>query len=523
VRILHPDDRALALAENARHIETGEPFRLEYRLFAKDGRLVWIRDEATLVRDVWGAPLHSIGVMMDITDRKRAEEKATSVAYHDELTGLASRAMFEELLGQSIQRAELHASAVAVAVVDVDDFRLINDSLGRQQGDELLKVIAERLREATRETDLVARRGGDRFLLLLADLPRDAEGFEAAMIRVESVAQRVQESMTAPFEIAGTELYISVSVGVSVYPQDADDAGALARNAEAAMYEAKKGGRSATGYVISSRGTYDSAAKLQFVTRLRKAVEGQRWTLYYQPVIELATGNMTGVEALIRWIEPDGTMVPPGDFIPLAEELGLIEHIGDWVVRELVYQVLAWRELDIDLDVGFNLSPRQFWQPDLAERILTQIRVGNIDPAKIVVEVTESSAMLDPDRAQEILLELRGGGLSIAIDDFGTGYSSLSRLREMPVRVLKIDRSFVSGVDEDPQSASIVSAFLELARGLGMTTLAEGIETEGELAFLREQGCELGQGFLFSKPVPPEEIIAYAFGGVPMPESLRVG
>jgi diguanylate cyclase (GGDEF)-like protein/PAS domain S-box-containing protein len=523
VRILHPDDRALALAENARHIETGEPFRLEYRLFAKDGRLVWIRDEATLVRDVWGAPLHSIGVMMDITDRKRAEEKATSVAYHDELTGLASRAMFEELLGQSIQRAELHASAVAVAVVDVDDFRLINDSLGRQQGDELLKAIAERLREATRETDLVARRGGDRFLLLLADLPRDAEGFEAAMIRVESVAQRVQESMTAPFEIAGTELYISVSVGVSVYPQDADDAGALARNAEAAMYEAKKGGRSATGYVISSRGTYDSAAKLQFVTRLRKAVEGQRWTLYYQPVIELATGNMTGVEALIRWIEPDGTMVPPGDFIPLAEELGLIEHIGDWVVRELVYQVLAWRELDIDLDVGFNLSPRQFWQPDLAERILTQIRVGNIDPAKIVVEVTESSAMLDPDRAQEILLELRGGGLSIAIDDFGTGYSSLSRLREMPVRVLKIDRSFVSGVDEDPQSASIVSAFLELARGLGMTTLAEGIETEGELAFLREQGCELGQGFLFSKPVPPEEIIAYAFGGVPMPESLRVG
>jgi len=523
LQILHPDDRALALAENARHIETGEPYRLEYRLFAKDGRLVWIRDEATLVRDEWGAPLHSIGVMMDITDRKRAEEKATSVAYHDELTGLASRAMFEELLGLSIQRAERHESAVAVGVVDIDDFRLVNDSLGHQQGDELLRLVADRLREATRETDLVARRGGDRFLLLLSDLPRDAGGFEAAMIRIESVAQRVQESMSAPFEIAGTELYTSVSVGVSVYPQDADDAGALVRNAEAAMYEAKKGGSSASGYVISSRGSYDSAGKLQFVTRLRKAVESQRWALHYQPVIELATGRMTGVEALIRWIEPDGTMVPPGEFIPLAEELGLIELIGDWVVRELVYQVLAWKELNIDLDVGFNLSPRQFWQPDLAERILAQIRVGDIDPSKIMVEVTESSAMLDPDRAQEILLELRGGGLSIAIDDFGTGYSSLSRLREMPVRVLKIDRSFVSGVDEDPQSASIVSAFLELARGLEMTTLAEGIETEGELAFLREHRCELGQGFLFSKPVPPEEIIAYAFGGVPMPESLRVG
>jgi diguanylate cyclase (GGDEF)-like protein/PAS domain S-box-containing protein len=523
VQILHPDDRPLALAENARHNETGEPFRLEYRMFAKDGKLVWVRDEATLVRDEWGAALHSIGVMLDITDRKRAEEKAMSVAYNDELTGLASRSMFEELLALSIQRAERHESAVAVVVVDIDDFRLVNDSLGHPQGDEMLKMVSDRLREATRETDLVARRGGDRFLLLLSDLPREGGTSEAAMIRVESVAQRVQESMMAPFELAGTELYSSVSIGASVYPQDAHDAGALVRNAEAAMYEAKKGGSGSSGYVISSRGTYDSAAKLQFVTRLRKAVESQRWTLYYQPVIELATGQMTGVEALIRWIEPDGTMVPPSEFIPLAEELGLIEHIGDWVVRELVYQVLAWRELDIDLEVGFNLSPRQFWQPDLAERILRQIRGGGLDPSRIIVEVTESSAMLDPDRAQGILLELRGGGLSIAIDDFGTGYSSLSRLREMPVRVLKIDRSFVSAVDEDPQAASIVSAFLELARGLGMTTLAEGIETEGELAFLREHGCELGQGFLFSKPVPPEEIIAYSFGGVPMPASLRVG
>jgi diguanylate cyclase (GGDEF)-like protein/PAS domain S-box-containing protein len=522
-QILHPDDRALALAENGRHNETGEPFRLEYRMFAKDGSVVWVRDEATLARDEWGTPMHSVGVMLDITDRKRAEEHAVSNAYHDELTGLASRAMFEELLALSIERAERHESAVAVIVVDIDDFRLVNDSLGHAQGDEMLRMVAERLREATRETDLVARRGGDRFLLLLSDLPREAGELEAAMIRVESVAQRVQEAMAAAFDLEGTELYTSVSLGISVYPQDAHDAAALVRNAEAAMYEAKKGGSGSAGYVISSRGAFDSAAKLQFVTRLRKAVESQRWTLYYQPVIELATGKMTGVEALIRWIEPDGTMVPPGEFIPLAEELGLIEHIGDWVVRELVYQVNAWRELDIDLEVGFNLSPRQFWQPDLAERILSRIRGGGVDPERIIVEVTESSAMLDPDRAQDILLELRGGGLSIAIDDFGTGYSSLSRLREMPVRVLKIDRSFVSAVDKDPQSASIVSAFLQLARGLGMTTLAEGIETEGELAFLQEHGCELGQGFLFSKPVPPEEIIVYSFGGVPMPASLRVG
>jgi EAL domain-containing protein (putative c-di-GMP-specific phosphodiesterase class I) len=209
-------------------------------------------------------------------------------------------------------------------------------------------------------------------------------------------------------------------------------------------------------------------------------------------------------------------MVPPGEFIPLAEELGLIESIGDWVVKELIYQSGVWRELGIDLEMGFNLSPRQFWQPDLAERILERIRGGGLEPAKVVVEITETSAMMDPDRAQEILWDLHHGGLKIAIDDFGTGYSSLSRLREVPVEILKIDRSFVSGVDKDEQAASIVSAFLELGRGLGMTTLAEGIETEGELGFLVEQGCVLGQGFLFSRPVPPEEIIAYALGGVPL-------
>jgi EAL domain-containing protein (putative c-di-GMP-specific phosphodiesterase class I) len=244
-------------------------------------------------------------------------------------------------------------------------------------------------------------------------------------------------------------------------------------------------------------------------------VESQRWALHYQPILELATGRMHGVEALIRWMEPDGTMVPPGDFIPVAEELGLIEAIGDWVVRELVYQSQAWRELDIDLDVSFNLSPRQFWQPDLASGILERIREGGVDPSRVVVEITESSAMNDPDRAQAILEDLHAGGLRIAIDDFGTGYSSLARIRDMPVDVLKIDRSFVSGVDVDPQNQSIVSAFIELARGLGVTTLAEGIETEGELAFVLERGCVMGQGFFFSKPVPPEEIIALAYGGLP--------
>jgi diguanylate cyclase (GGDEF)-like protein/PAS domain S-box-containing protein len=512
LRIVHPDDRARAAAENQRHNETGETFSLDYRIYRRDGRIVWVHDEARMFRDERGVPTFSLGVMIDITEIKRGDEKVAFLTYHDELTGLPSRSMFEELLELSITRARHHEASVAVICVDIDDFRLVNDSLGRLAGDEVLNVVAGRLREAARETDLVARRSGDTFLLLLADLEREGDNVEAAVARAETAAQRILDSLALPFRAGGTELYVSASIGISLFPQDGDETGSLLRNAEAAMLESKKGGHA---YVVSNRGALDSSAKLRFVTRLRKAVESQRWALHYQPILELATGRMHGVEALIRWVEPDGTMVPPGDFIPLAEELGLIEAIGDWVVRELVYQAHAWRELDIDLDISFNLSPRQFWQPDLAKGILERIREGGVDPSRVVVEITESSAMNDPDRAQAILEDLHAGGLRIAIDDFGTGYSSLARIRDMPVDVLKIDRSFVSGVDVDPQNRSIVSAFIELARGLGVTTLAEGIETEGELAFLLERGCVMGQGFYFSKPVPPEEIIALSYGGLP--------
>jgi len=518
-RILHPDDRARALAENARHNETGEPFHLEYRMLHRDGRVVWVHDQARVVRDERGKIVASHGVMLDITSRKSADEQLAFRTYHDELTGLPSREMFEELVELSVARARRHEGAVAVLCVDLVDFRLVNDSLGHQAGDGLLVAVADRLREATRETDLVARRGGDQFLLLLADLDRDETGPDGAVLRAESVAQRVHESLAEPFSVDGTEVYIGAGVGISLFPRDAEDAAALQRNAETAMFEAKRTG--GTNYVLSGGVDADSGARLHFVTRLRKAVDAQRWTLYYQPVVDLEDGRMVGVEALIRWIEPDGTIIPPNDFIPLAEELGLIERIGDWVVRELTYQVSAWQELDIDLEVGFNLSPRQFWQPDLADRIQREFRTGGVDPSKVLVEVTETSAMMDPDRAQVILRELTDAGFSIAIDDFGTGYSSLSRLRYMPVRVLKIDRSFVSNVHEDRQAASIVSAFLELASGLDLVTLAEGIETPEELAFLRERGCKLGQGYYFSKPVPPEEIIAFAFGGIPTAVALR--
>jgi diguanylate cyclase (GGDEF)-like protein/PAS domain S-box-containing protein len=509
-KLLHPDDRSRAIAANTRHNQTGEPFSLEYRMIAKDGSVVWVRDEAVQVRGGRDEPVYSNGVMVDITDRKRAEEQLAFLAYHDELTGLPSRTMFEELLELSMARARRYAGSVAVICLDLDDFSLVNDTLGHVNGDRLLRAVADRLRGATRETDLVARKGSDQFLLLIADLEREAENEVDAAGRAGSVAQRIHESLRHPFEIGGTEVYVSASMGISLFPQDAADATALVRNAEAAMYESKRSGHQ--GFVVSS-GSGDRAERLAFTTKLRKAVESERWTLHYQPIVELATGATVGVEALIRWTQHDGSLVQPNDFIPLAEELGLIETIGDWVVEELVRQATAWRAEGLELEIGFNLSPRQFWQPDLSERILSRIRRGSLDPNRIMVEITESSAMMDPGRAHQILWDLHNGGLRLAIDDFGTGYSSLSRLREVPVQLLKIDRSFVKDVHLDKQAASITTAFIQLARGLGMGTLAEGIETQGELDFLLTHGCQLGQGFLFSHPVPGEEISARYHAG----------
>jgi diguanylate cyclase (GGDEF)-like protein/PAS domain S-box-containing protein len=508
---LHPDDKEEALAAYLRGRESGESFTFEYRLIARDGRVVWFRDSAVVIRDDNGVPVQVQGVMLDMTERKRAEEKAAFLAYHDKLTGLPNRAMFEELLELSISRARRHGASVAVVYADLDDFKLVNDSLGHDAGDELLRQLAGRLKEATRETDLVARQGGDEFLLLLADLDRSADSVasdvgDSASIVAESVAARVQEALAEPFELSGTEVYISASVGVSVFPKDAPDAATLLKNADQAMYHSKKLGPG--GYSVHAAGSTEAMHRLALTTKLRKAVEGQNWELHYQPLVDLASGGVFGVEALIRWPDPNGGLVPPGEFIPLAEEMGLIEAIGDWVVEELGRQDGRWRAEGLALELSFNLSPRQLWQPDLATKILSRLDAAGVERANVVVEITESTAMIDPDRTQRILTELNGCGLRLAIDDFGTGYSSLSRLKHLPVDILKIDRSFVRAVDSDPQAGDMVRAIIALAESLGMSPLAEGIETEAEWRFLVEHGCSLGQGYLFSRPVPAGEITA---------------
>ena len=382
LEMLHPDDRERAIEEVDRGIESGEPYTVEYRMVARDGRVKWFQDTALMLRDADGNPAYTHGVMLDITERREAEERLTYLAYHDSLTGMPNRAMFDELLELSLARARRGDRGVAVLALDVDNFKLVNDSLGHEVGDHLIIQIAARLQDATRDTDLVARPGGDEFLMLLADLDQTSPVIDenGAAISAQAVAHRVLEAFEAPFEVDGTELYVTASIGISVYPLDAADATSLLRNADSAVYLAKETGPG--GYVLNHLENDGALTKLSLSTRLRKAVEQEEWTLHYQPLINLFTGEMFGVEALIRWPDPAGGLVPPGDFIPLAEEMGLIEAIGAWVVEEICRQDALWRDEGLELEIGFNLSPRQLWQPDPVRRIADQIEgAGHRPPA----------------------------------------------------------------------------------------------------------------------------------------------
>ena len=390
-------------------------------------------------------------MIFDITQRKLAEEEIAFLAYHDKLTGLPNRALFEEMLESALARARRFDLGVGVLFLDLDNFKLVNDSLGHHAGDQLLIQLAERLRDCTRETDLVARLSGDEFLLLLADLERGAGALagapDAGLLIAESVAARVREALEQPFDLGGSEFFVSASIGISLYPQDASDAESLLRNADAAMYRSKEFERG--GYVVYASSDDDPAHRLSFSTRLRQAVADRNWVLHYQPIIDLGDGTVDSVEALVRWQQPNGGLVAPGEFIPLAEEMGLIQAIGDWVLEELARQHAEWREQGVRVAIGYNLSPRQMWTAHLAEKLLAKLAMYDVEPEHVTIEITESTAMADPDRTQRLLTELHAWGFTLAIDDFGTGYSSLARLKHMPVDILKIDQAFVRHVEYD--------------------------------------------------------------------------
>ena len=505
---VHPEDSDRVWEAYLKAYHEHLPLEHEYRMVREDGTVRWVLELANPIDDERGRPWLIQGVLLDITERRKAEERALYLAYHDELTGLPNRRRFEELLQIEVAEAVRTGSGVGVVVLDLDNFGFINQSLGYGVGDVLFSQLADRLRGCVPESSVIARQGGDKFMVLLAGLTLTTgeHGGDAAVIAVESVVSSIDHALREAFDLDGIDLVVTASMGLSLMPHDADDAQALMRNADTAMHQAKK--RGPGGSVLYARNDEDPKEKLQAIARLRNAVEREHWVLHYQPVVDLQKGSVSGVEALIRWQDPGGRIVSPGEFIPLAEEVGLIESIGDWVIHEVATQQGRWRAEGIELAVGFNLSLRQFRAPALAEKILDELGRANVDPHTIVLEVTESAAMADADRTQTILASLHAAGLEVAMDDFGTGYSSLSRLRHMPVDVLKIDQSFIRDVDTDLALAGMVRAMIQLAQSLDMASLAEGIETPGELAFLRANGCRLGQGFLMSKPLPASEIPA---------------
>jgi diguanylate cyclase (GGDEF)-like protein/PAS domain S-box-containing protein len=500
---VHPDDRAAVIEENKRCELTGEAYSMQYQMVRKDGRTIWVEDSWVVVDDERDGRRVFQGVVFDITERKLAEQEIAFLAHHDKLTGLPNRAFFEEALEMAISRARRHRVGVTVLFLDLDNFKLVNDSLGHHAGDELLIQLAERLRSSTRDADLVARQGGDEFLVLLSDIddkgPTHGGGATSSIV-ADAVARRIENALQEPFELRETPVRASASIGISRFPKDGADPEALLRSADAAMYQAKRFAPGGHAF-YAARGD-QPLERLALSTMLRQAVDQERWLLHYQPILDLSSHRVIGVEALIRWQEPDGTTIAPNDFIPLAEELGLIETIGDWVVDEAARRQRDWADGGLDLEMAVNLSPRQLWSEHVAERLLCRLEAARADPHRFVVEITESAAMTDPGRTQHVLAELHSLGVSLAIDDFGTGYSSLSRLRDMPIDVLKIDRWFIHDVDKDARLAGMVRAMIELARSLDMTSVAEGVETAEEYGFLRAAGCQHAQGYFFAKPVP---------------------
>jgi diguanylate cyclase (GGDEF)-like protein len=423
-------------------------------------------------------------------------------AFRDSLTGLANRALFMDRLGHALVRTERRADDVAVLFIDLDRFKVVNDSLGHAVGDHLLIEVGRRLKSCVRPEDTVARLGGDEFGLLLEGLP--------GVVGATEVAERIVDQLEQPFMVEGREVFITASIGVALSPSPQTPAEQLLRHADLAMYRAKNRGEAR--YAVHDGSTNAPALdRLDLEMDLRGAMSRREFTLHYQPVIDLDTNRIVGLEALIRWKHPSRGLLLPADFIPLTEETGLIVPIGQWVIGEACRQLRDWERqapLATSLAVAVNLSVKQVHQATVLSEVADILRASGVSPDRLVLEITESALMDDERSTLDRLTALRGVGVRLALDDFGTGYSALNRLKRVPADVLKIDQSFVSGIGERPEDTEIVRAVINVAKSLGLRVVAEGIETEQQAKRLRAMGCDYGQGYFFSRPLPPEHVPA---------------
>ena len=481
-------------------VRRGQPVQgLETLRVRRDGSEVHVSLSVSPIVDATGEVIGVAEIGRDITARKQVDRRVAYLAYHDDLTGLPNRLMFAEHLDLALARAQRHGREVAVLYVDLDDFKHVNDTYGHQAGDQLLRQVARRLERATRATDLVARHGGDEFLVLAADLPVD--GPPSAREIAHTIADHIAQALSVPATIDGTTIAADGSVGIALYPEDAASRDELLRRADAAMYRSKELARGSPKAAAAGNG----GTQVPLTARMQLALERGEFVLHYQPILRLEDMRMVGVEALIRWNHPEDGMLAPAAFIPVAERTDLITAISEWVLDEVCRASRRWATGEMGIQAAVNI-PIARWSRDAADRLLRTIRASGLEPGQIVVEVSEWSAMVEPDRTQEILHDLHREGVKLAIDDFGTGHSSLSRLTEMPVSTLKIDRAFVRDIPANPHANAIATTIIQLARNIGAEALAEGIETREQCEFLKREGCALGQGFLFSPAVPADEV-----------------
>lgn len=417
------------------------------------------------------------------------------LARSDSLTGLANRAGAEELLERKIQECKMSGQHFSIIFFDLDRFKDINDSLGHGIGDQLLVAVGQRTKAVLRKDDIFARIGGDEFLIILSGSQADASTVSA---------KRIIDAFEAPFIVSQQRLKMSCSIGIAIYPEHGTDRVTLLKHADTAMYEAKRQGRSGFAWYEWALGAR-LQQRIDMESRMRDALAQKQYQLYYQPIIDLRTGDLIGIEALLRWLDTDGNSHSPEDFIPVAEETGLILPLGEWVLNEACAQTRKWLDRGYELGISVNLSTRQFLDPDLPKKVETVLSENNLPASRLELEITEGAAMLDPDSSVEVLTTLKKIGVKIAIDDFGTGYSSLSYLKRIPADTIKIDKSFVDGVADESDDHAIVYSIIALSRALNKMTIAEGIETQEQKETLEEAGCRWGQGFLFSHPLPAEK------------------
>lgn len=497
---VHPDDREMVNTAYTDSLNNKTSYDIVHRLLMSDGRIKYIHERGETAYDEDGNPLRTIGTAQDISERKSIEKKIEHMAHHDALTGLPNRTLAKARAEQIMAMAKRSNAKAAFLFIDLDGFKAINDTLGHSAGDAMLKTISFRLKECVRESDIISRQGGDEFLLILSDIKENQ--------LIDSVAEKVLNELEKPFVINGNTLAVSGSIGIALYPDHGETFEALLQSADTAMYKAKELGKN-NYHFYTQQMTHTMIGQFKIQNDMKHALINQHFVLFYQPQIDLMTNRIIGVEALIRWRHPKLGMIPPMNFIPVAESSGLIVQIGQWVIEEACRQAALWKDIGIDITVAVNISAMQFKRGNLEEVVKNALLSSAIDPKRLELELTESIMMHNTETTLECVRNLKTLGIQLSLDDFGTGYSSLSYLKRFAVDKLKIDQSFVRDILQDREDAAIVKTIIQMAKNLNLRTIAEGVEDANVLAVIDAYGCDEVQGYHFAKPMEAHEFELY--------------